>query len=266
MNDAPGSGDAAGSRTPSPLARHIFTRIRLAAAFLTILPVAPADSAEPADIAASFGWFPLVGFVLGVTLCALDWSLAPILHPALRAVIVVAALTAVTGAIHLDGLADTADALGAGRDRTRALEILRDSRIGSFGAIALIFILTLKFVAIATADPADRRRALILAPGLGRWAMVAVSAGMDYLRPGGAGSALLGQERGGSNPRLATIIGLIGVAVFAVHRSLAAIVAAAALTFAMRVFYRRWLGGITGDLIGAAGEIVETAVMIALTC
>lgn len=260
--NAAGTGPA---RSAAPIARHIGTRIRLAAAFLTILPVAPSAQADPADVAASYGWFPLVGFLIGVALCVFDRALAPVLNPSLRSILVIAALTAVTGAVHLDGLADAADALGAGRDRARTLEILRDSRIGSFGAIALIFILTLKFAALASADPANRGAALILAPGLGRWAMVAVARGLDYLRPSGAGSGLLA-ETDDRNLRVATIIALAGVALFAVRRPLAAIIAAAALAYALRALYRRWLGGITGDLIGAAGEIIETAVLITLSC
>ncbi len=260
MNEA----KAGTAHAAAPIVRHIGTRIRLAAAFLTILPVAPSAQADSADVAASFGWFPFVGFLIGAALCVIDRALAPVLNPPLRSMIVIAALAAVTGAVHLDGLADAADALSAGRDRARALEILRDSRIGSFGATALIFILTLKMAALATAEPANRDAALMLAPGLGRWAMVAVARGRDYLRPGGAGAGLLAQENG-RNLRVATIIALIGVAIFAARHALAAIIVAAMSVWALRALYRRWLGGVTGDLIGAAGEIVETAVLIALS-
>jgi adenosylcobinamide-GDP ribazoletransferase len=244
------------------LARGL-SQIRLAAAFLTILPCGPATTASPAAVAASFGWFPLVGFALGLALCAMDWMLKPVLGGALRAVCIVMILTAVTGALHLDGVADTADALGAGSNRERVLQILHDSRIGSFGAIALIFVLVLKVFAIAGSSGAHRYAAIYMAPGLGRWAMVALASGLDYLRPEGAGAALLSYDRR-RNLKLATIIAVIALVPLVMLHALRACVIAALVTLALRSFYRRWIGGVTGDLIGAAGELVETAVLVAV--
>ena len=238
-------------------------QVRLAAAFLTILPVGPVAAAAPADVAASFGWFPLVGFVIGLALCAMDWLLTPLFGHPLRALLLVLILTALTGALHLDGVADTADALGAGRNRERALQILRDSRIGSFGAIALFFVLVLKIIAIAGSGGSQRYAMLYIAPGLGRWAMVALASGLNYLRPEGAGAAMLSRDRR-RNLRVATVTAVVALAPLVMMHALRACVIAAALTLALRAFYRRWLGGVTGDLIGAAGELVETAVLIAL--
>jgi len=240
-------------------------QVRLAISFLTILPVGPAKASAAADVAASFGWFPLVGFGLGLTLCAMDRVLAPLLSRSLRAVLVVLALTVVTGALHLDGIADTADALGAGRDRERALEILHDSRIGSFGSIALFFVLALKVLAIAGTGGSQRYATLYMAPGLSRWAMVALVSGLDYLRPEGVGAKLLSRDRR-RNLRVATVTAVIALAPLVTLHSLRACLIAAAVTLALRALYRRWLGGVTGDLIGAAGELVETAVLIALAC
>ena len=238
-------------------------QVRLAAAFLTILPVGSAIDAASADVAASFGWFPLVGFGIGLTLCAADWALAPFFGHALRAVLIVLVLTVLTGAVHLDGVADTADALGAGRNRARALEILRDSRIGSFGSMALFFVLGLKVVAIAGAGGGGRYAAIFMAPGLGRWAMVALASGLDYLRAEGAGAAMLSRDRS-RNLRVATVTAVVALAPLVMFHALRACLVAAAVTLALRSFYRRWLGGVTGDLIGAAGELVETAVLIAV--
>lgn len=241
-----------------------FMQIRLAATFLTILPGGPTIAASPAAVAASFGWFPLVGFVLGLGLCAIDWTLAPIFDNAIRAVLIVMILTVLTGGLHLDGLADTADALGAGRDRTRVLEILRDSRIGSFGTIALVLVIILKVFALAGVSGAPRYAAIYMATGLGRWAMVALANGLDYLRPAGAGAAMLSRDRP-HNLKLATFIALIALAPLVTLHALRACIVAALVTLALRSFYRRWVGGVTGDLIGAAGELVETAVLIAVT-
>lgn len=243
--------------------RSVLVEIQLAARFLTIIPLGAA-SATAAELAGSLGWFPLIGFILGAILAVADYLLAFVINRAVRSTLVVLALTAVTGALHLDGLADTADALGAGRDRARALEILRDSRIGTFGAAAVFFVLALKIIALASAAH-SRSIALYLAPGLARWAMVAVSYRVPYLREQGAGSALLGIQAG-RNFRVASIVTLLALPLAGSFQAMRGAVTTIILVWLCRVFYVRWLGGITGDLIGGAGEVVETAALIALTC
>lgn len=252
-----------GAPPKRPLGLGLLAQLRLAVSFLTIIPVLGCDSRGSEDLAASLGWFPLVGFALGAILAFADFCSRRFLRPAARAALIVIALAVVTGGVHLDGLADTADALGAGRDRTRALEILRDSRIGTFGAIALFFVLILKLSALAGAVHAGRYQAIFLGPGLGRWAMVMTAEGMTYLRGEGAGSTLLG-SRGPRNWWVATLISIIGVSLTRSAIGWLAALLAVLLSLVLRAFYRRWLGGVTGDLIGAAGEIVETAVLLAV--
>jgi len=235
-------------------------QLRLAISFLTILPVR-IDSASEADVAASMKWFPLVGLLIGIAFAIEDRVLAAIVPHAIRSAMVILSMTLLTGAVHLDGLADAADALGAGSDRLRALEILRDSRIGTFGAIALFFALGLKVLSLAGTHGKPRLMMLILAPMLGRWAMVAVSRNIDYLRASGAGSAMLGRARNIAIPSLIVILATVP---FFQRKVIEACVVAVVTTASMRWFYRSWLGGITGDLIGACGEIVEVLAMIVL--
>jgi adenosylcobinamide-GDP ribazoletransferase len=244
--------------------RRVLMQIRLAAGFLTILPVMPAQAADEDSVASSLGWFPIVGFALGATLALEDWLLRPVPNPELRAALLVMSLVIVTGAVHLDGLADTGDALGAGRDRPRALEILRDSRIGSFGALALFFVLTLKILALSTIGGSARCFAIVFAPGFARWAMVAVSFQMDYLRAAGAGVPILGSGHGRSLA-IASATVAIAIAIAASLKLLAVWIVAIIATALLRGFYARWLGGVTGDLIGAAGELVEAIVLIAMS-
>jgi len=242
----------------------LFAELRLAAGFLTILPVLPAGTADDRAVARSLRWFPLVGFAIGAFLCFEDAMLALFFRRALRSAIVMMSLAAITGAVHVDGLADTADALGAGRNRARALEILRDSRIGTFGALAVVFLTVAKILALAELRGSHRYTALWLAPGLARWAMVAVAWRLGYLRPQGAGRLLLDGREPSALP-IACAVALAGAApVFSTHALLACIVAVA-VAAVLRVFYRRWLGGVTGDLIGAAGEIVELCVLVMMT-
>jgi adenosylcobinamide-GDP ribazoletransferase len=252
--------DAVESNRKFDLARWIL-QIRLAAAFLTILPVSPTEAASPTDVAASFGWFPLIGFGLGLSLCAADRIFAPLFDNGMRSLLIVLALTVLTGALHLDGLADTVDALGAGSDRDRVLQILRDSRIGTLGALALIFVVVIKVFALAESTGSQRYAALYMAPGLGRWAMVAMASGLDYLRTEGAGATMLSRDRR-RNLKVATVTTVIALVPIVMFHALRACVIAAIATLALRSFYRRWIGGVTGDLIGAAGEIVETAVLL----
>ena len=241
----------------------LLNEIRLAAGFLTVIPIGT-RSGSVDELARSMGWFPLIGFTLGAVLAGTDYLLAFIFPSMLRSLLIVLALAGVTGAVHIDGLADTADALGAGCDRDRALEILRDSRIGTFGAAAIFFVLALKTAALTSAVH-SRLVALYLSPGLARWAMVAVPYKIAYLRERGAGSALLGVHAE-HNLRIACVVTLLACVLAGTAPAIRAIIVAAFLSWILRAFYVRWLGGVTGDLIGSAGEIVEAAVMIALTC
>jgi len=243
-----------------------FSELRLAACFLTILPLGPRTSADDEAIAASFRWFPLVGFALGLVLALEDYALGFLfLDRTVRATLLVLSLTVITGAVHLDGLADTADALGAGGNRERALEILRDSRIGSFGAIAIFFALALKVAALAAMPATTRYQAIIAAVGIARWSMVAVSSRSDYLRASGAGTSVLGFKEQFNTIGIATLT--TGAALISIH-TLAVGAAFSTAIFMwplLTLFYKRWLGGVTGDLIGACGELVEVAVLLVMS-
>ena len=245
-----------------------FTELRLAISFLTILPVIDQRPASEETVAASFAWFPIVGFLIGVALVGEDWLLAHVFAQVIRSVLIVISLTVITGAVHLDGLADTADALGAGRDRDRALDILRDSRVGTFGASAIFFDLTLKILALSTLAGPRRYAALIIAPTLARFAMVMVGIGIPYLRESGAGTAFLNSQSLGWRRRVAVIFLIIDCAILvSPFRTVGVLAVSIALliAFLMHLFYRRWLGGVTGDLIGACGEVIEIAVLLTMS-
>ena len=252
--------NATNGEPPSEATSGFLTQIRLAAGFLTIIPLMSAAPAPESEVAASYAWFPLIGFAMGIAFAGEDYALSFVVGHALRSALVVLSIAVLSGGIHLDAIADTADALGAGRNRERALEILRDSNIGSFGAIALFFILALKVLSLASLAGTARYAALILAPTLARWSMVAVTFRLDYLRESGAGSALgLNREL---NLKIASAIALIAIAAFFSRRVLGACLAAIVAVVILRWFYARWIGGVTGDLIGACGEIIETLVLI----
>jgi adenosylcobinamide-GDP ribazoletransferase len=255
------SDDASAPPTKSGFLREL----PLAISFLTILPVIDQRPASEETVAASLEWFPIVGFLIGLALAGEDWLLAHFFAQVIRSVLIVLSLTIVTGAVHLDGLADTADALGAGRDRERALDILRDSRVGTFGASAIFFDLTLKILALSTLAGHRRYAALIIAPMLARWSMLLVAAGLPYLRASGSGSTLLSGKISGARTIVVAIFTIAVMLTLGAMRPIALATALAiAVVFAMRSFYRRWLGGVTGDLIGACGELVEIAVLVTM--
>jgi adenosylcobinamide-GDP ribazoletransferase len=155
-----------------------------AVAFLTRLPVGRAFQFDAKQVARSQRWFPLAGALLGAIESGAVWFCGPHLPFLVTALLVLALDAWLTGAMHLDGLADTADGFGGGTTREDVLRIMRDHAIGSYGAVAVVLAIALKAAAIAAAIPARRAIfAVLLAPPLGRWAAVLLSVMQPYARP-----------------------------------------------------------------------------------
>jgi adenosylcobinamide-GDP ribazoletransferase len=232
-----------------------------ALSFLTVVPVGRIVALDARDVARGTLFFPLVGAGVG----ALTGGVASILHPWLPAFAAAGVAVSVgvlfTGAMHVDALADTFDATG-GRSRERALEIMRDSRLGTFGASALAFDLLLKVSAVAALlTRGGAVPALIAAGALSRAASPPLAALLSYPRADdGPGSVLAGVSR--SVAAAAVLLG-VAIAVLAVKSDAAWLVTAAVvLAIGLGLVYYRWLGGATGDCLGAVTEICETAVLV----
>jgi adenosylcobinamide-GDP ribazoletransferase len=228
--------------------------VRAAVGFLTRIPVGRVDVA---DVARGAWAFPLVGAAIAATGGGVALLVHPRLAPLVAAGLAVVTTTALTGALHLDALADTADATGASTGE-RALEIMRDSRIGSFGAAALGLDLVLRVAVIAQLLGSSLLGPLIAAGALSRGASVALAATLPYAR---AGEGVL--SRRGSAAAAGVVA--VAVAVVALRTDAVAVLAAVVVvTAALAVLYRRWLGGVTGDALGAASELAElTALLVA---
>ena len=216
---------------------------------------------------ASCVWaYPVVGLQIGILGGVVFWLAAKLgMPPALAAGWTLATLMGITGSFHEDGLADTADGFGGGRGRDRKLEIMRDSRIGSYGAIALILSLGLRGAAIATiASPGAVLVALIVAAALGRAAMIGILWALRPARADGLAASLGGISIGPA--AVGVVIALAAVLVL-LHFTLALAVIALALigTAAMAVLAKRQIGGYTGDVLGATEIVVECVVLTALT-
>jgi adenosylcobinamide-GDP ribazoletransferase len=234
----------------------------VAVGFLTRLPVPAGVLSDKHAQAASLAWYPLVGLLLGSLLCAFAWLLHGLAVPSLlSSALLLAAWVALTGALHLDGLADSADAwIGGLGDRERTLEIMKDPRCGPAGVTALILLLLLKFTALASLST-SAWPALLLAPVLARTSLTAAFLWMPYVRRGGLGAALA------SAPRDSCRIALVATAAFCLlfgWRGALAVAAAAVVGFAWRRACIARLGGFTGDTAGALAEMTEVAVLVAL--
>jgi adenosylcobinamide-GDP ribazoletransferase len=220
--------------------------MRDALRFLTVLPVGSA--ARPMSAWAAV-WFPVVGALLGLLGAAVNQLPAP---GRVRALLVLAVWALVTGALHEDGLADTFDACGGGRTREDILRILKDSRIGTYGALALVFSVLLRWEALAGASTAT----LVACQALPRAGIVALAwlAGPATEGLGGAWAASLRWWHA-----LGAVV--IGVGIAGWRAATAAGLCAAVVLLAAWYFRRR-LGGITGDCLGAANQIQEVGVLL----
>ena len=229
--------------------------------FLTLCPWPARMDYTDADIGRSAIFFPVIGLILGSILVVVNFVLAPFASAALLSVILVGLSAFVTRGLHLDGLGDTFDGLGAGGGRDRMLTVMGDSRIGVFGLIAVVLVLLLKIHALESID-ADRWQTLLIALILGRWAMVLLAYRSKAAKDG-LGSRLIDHLKT-KYFLIATLLTLLLVA--AIWRSNGIVMMAwvAIFTVASKTYFHRRLGGVTGDTCGAVGELSETSVMVLL--
>ncbi len=231
---------------------------RAAVQFMTVLPAGRAAEFDPVRMAA---WFPAVGLMLGGIVALIDYPARALLGPAAAAAVDVVALALLTGAFHLDGLGDTADGLFSHRPRERVLAIMKDSRIGAMGVVAILSVMLLKWAGIAALGE-NRAAVLALAPAYGRSAVLAAMRFLPYARPeGGTGGAFFAVRIGW---RAFWGLAVAAAASLALGRQGLAVNAAfLAAAAGMIAFYRARLGGVTGDMLGALVETLEAALFLA---
>lgn len=230
--------------------------------FLTIIPVPGNRDTDDEALGASMSLFPLVGLLIGLILLGVRSLLALLLPPLLADILVIATLVVVTGALHLDGFADTIDGLAGGKDRERTLAIMKDSRIGSFAVVALVLIVGLKAAALAEIPEAVKSQALMAFPVLGRWSAVQLAAWFDYARSGyGTGQAFV-RCTGRRESAISTLITAVIMVLIFGMAGLTTLLVIAVFTALFGLFFRTRLGGVTGDIMGAACEISEAVVLL----
>jgi len=236
-----------------PFAQDLLTAFML----LTRLPVGRFGSGS-SDLARSVWAFPVVGLAVGLTGALIYWLLHGAGVPGwLAAAWAVAAILIVTGAFHEDGLADTADGFGGGRTRERKLEIMRDSRIGSYGAVALAMSLLIRIGALASLErPHAALAALIASAMVGRAAMIVPLLLLSPARTDGMASGM-GHVPQWSAAVCFGLVGLFLLLLLPIGGAFAVAVAAAIVALAVTWLVRAQIGGHTGDVLGAAEVIVE---------
>lgn len=231
---------------------------------LTRLPAPRFTEFQQDWLALSVSYFPLVGLIVGL-LSAAAYSLVSLLWPEpVPLVLAVTAAAWVTGGLHEDGWADVFDGFAASRQRERILEVMKDSRIGSSGAVALVLLTLGKLTTLAVLSPESVPTALVAAHTLSRWSSLPLLRGLGHARPeGGMARPLAGHvsgyrlAAGTAAAFLITAVGLRGAA-------LPTIAGAVAATLAARLFFQQRLGGITGDCLGATNQFVELIVLLIL--
>jgi adenosylcobinamide-GDP ribazoletransferase len=232
--------------------------LRTAWIFLTRIPIG--DDPRPERSRAA-PWFPAVGAIVGAIAAAVWLGAGELLGPLPAAGLGVAAGALVTGAFHHDGLADMADGFGGGWDIQQRLDIMKDSRHGTYGVMVLVSIVVLQVAALASHGPAQGAAALVAAHTIGRCGAIALVAFAPPAADAGLGAGHTEGARRG--PIAAGTIGgvAVAVAVYGIGALVATAVAAVAVALCGALAWRK-IRGVTGDVLGAAEQLAETAALL----
>ena len=235
----------------------------IALQFLSSLPIRLPGMPEPGELGRSLLFYPLVGLLFGAILWAVSWLLQG--TPALlHAALLLSVWVLLSGGLHLDGLADSADAwLGGFGDRERTLSIMKDPRSGPIAVVTLVLVLLLKFTALLALIGQPDSLALIIVPLIGRSALLGLFLTTPYVRPGGLGQALADHLPRSAGRQVLAVSALACVLIAGLSGVLAVVLAVLGFVWLRQVMRRR-LGGTTGDTAGAMLELLEVAVLVGL--
>ncbi|MCK7594952.1 adenosylcobinamide-GDP ribazoletransferase [Pseudomarimonas salicorniae] len=245
---------------------HQWRLFQVALQYFTRLPVPAMAEFDPAWLTHSARYFPLVGWLVGAACAGVFWVASGTFEPAIAAGLALATGVLLTGAFHEDGLADTCDALGGRVERERALEIMRDSRIGSYGSLALLLNTGLRWAALASLGAGLGALALFLMHPAARGGAASLMARLDYVRLDDSKAKPVAAPQSAEALRWMLGFAALPAALLgwiAPLATLAGLLAVAAVHGVCRRWYRRRLGGYTGDALGACEQLGETAFLLA---
>jgi adenosylcobinamide-GDP ribazoletransferase len=234
-------------------------------AFLTRLPVPGHGGTAMPNLARAYRAFPLVGAVIGAVIGCADLLLLRLDLPVIAAAtLALGAGILLTGALHEDGLADVADGFGGGGDKARKLEIMRDSRLGSFGALALLVMFVAKAGALAVLPRDKIILDLVAVHTLARAPLAVIATCMSYARDQG-----LAVATGRPDVKTAFVACVVAAVIVLLclpfGESLKAMLVAAAAALCIAALAQRQIGGQTGDVLGAAEQVAEVALLVLLS-
>jgi adenosylcobinamide-GDP ribazoletransferase len=248
---------------PRAALRRQFRYFVAALGYFTRVPIPPAVALDARDLAGAARYFPLIGVFVGA-IGALVYQLGRAVFPATVAVLLsMAATLLLTGALHEDGLADCCDGLGGGATKDDALRIMRDPRLGAFGAIGLVMALALKWQALASLPAATAARAMIGAHAASRALAVSYLATHDYAREEGKAKRVA-QRMSMRSLVVASALGLPWLFLGNWRAASVALAVAVALRLLLGRYFARRLGGYTGDCLGFAQQIFELALYLSI--
>ena len=240
--------------------------------FLTRIPILAAARFDPAWMSRCVRYFPWVGSLIGACGALVWWALQPALSPTLAAALAFTATALLTGAFHEDGLSDYVDGIGGGQSREHTLTIMKDSRVGSFGALALVLVTLIKIAALASVPLFEAVIALIFAHTTARASAVTVMASLPYARDD-ATSKVKPVAMGVTWPEvlvswLPTIALILLAAPCGMTRQApialaTATLAAGVVTLFLERQMKQRLGGYTGDALGAVEQCAEAVILVA---
>ncbi|KAF0814795.1 Adenosylcobinamide-GDP ribazoletransferase [Andreprevotia sp. IGB-42] len=233
----------------------------VAIAYFTRIPIPAWVGYREDDLDRAACWFPAVGLLVGALLAAVWWLGAEVFTPRVALVLSLIAGVLLTGAFHEDGLADSADGFGGGYTRERALEIMHDSRIGTFGAVALLLAFMLKLETLAALPAQWIAGALIAAHAASRFVAASLLATLDYVRPAGKAKPVA-TRLGGRGLLLAAACGITPLLVFDWRAGLIALLVLALLRALVARYLVRRIGGYTGDALGMTQQLAELAIYL----
>jgi adenosylcobinamide-GDP ribazoletransferase len=236
----------------------------IAMQFLTIIPLPFDARCQKEDLGRASACFPLVGLTLGGLLVGLNWLIEPWLNRSLTAALLITALAVISGALHLDGLADVCDGLAARGSRERFLAVMKDSSVGAVGAVGLALGLLLKWQALLAVPAGITWQALLLFPTLGRCAQVLAMAGAQHARQDGLGAAFI-QGMAARHLVVALCITVATCLALLPVKGMIALTAVFAATLIIKGYFQNRLGGLTGDIIGCICELSEIIALIILS-
>ena len=232
-------------------------RFLAAIQFLTIIPLPSSFAISERDLGRSSPFFPLVGLAIGAAATGLDYLLGLILPAAATSVLTVTFLLAASGGLHMDGLADTADGFFSSRPREKILDIMRDSRTGPMGAMAIVLVLILKITVLASLPVTARWWILLLMPVVGRCGLLVSLSVLPYARAEGGLASIFVLHRSRFYVALALVFPVVVGGLTGCMTGLAAGFSAFVFSLLLAAYVYSKIGGFTGDTLGAACELTE---------